>query len=550
MKKHILYSVVTAISVVTNVEAAVPYIDPYVTTEVYISGSSSQLGFIKQLIVGTPGMYGSERICDPSKEIWQFNSNISANDTSTYYAADQSAWYCTTSYANTKLQNVKNHLLIFKRSKNGSDYGVAPIASNSAIAFLDRKSPSCSVTTPAVAGTTIGVITCGSTTVNQVPDLGISDVDPHQFISSNVSTGLLAIQSTDLAKLNIQSTSVVVFGEVVTLNLYKALQAAQLAIGEIPATTIATIAYVNGGKVVNVGDTVACIVGDRINEGCMPNLSSAQIANIHTGLVFDWNLIQVGSTGLGLYDWTIAHAPDYAPAVSSVHIVRRENGSGAQAQHGIIFLNYPCDLSASTATPAVIDIGQSENIEGYVVHEMPSAGAVNNALNSLDTGVANVVFIAGTNASASTWAGGRRWAVGLNSLENKGSNFEFVRIDGVAPTLANVVAGKYRDWVENTLQYNINHYSNDILFDTRSVIDSIISLATKPEVVSVLNSNFTHGFGNGAYLTLPSKVIRKNNVYDSAYPVGNYSRTPNGTSVDSCRTPTVYQDGVFPFLSL
>lgn len=519
MKKQVLRTAILA-ALAANAHAVLPTIDPTTTTTLYISGASAQRGYIQQLITGTTGLAAAEKICDTTKPIYWFAGNSAG-------AADKNydAWYCAKSTTNTALNGAKANILIHKRSAGGSDMGVAPIITPAPIGFLDISSGNCT------EGTTAGGITpvlCGTGAfVNNLPDLGVSDVEPAQFVGKNVSAGFSAVTSADLAKLKIQSTSTVLFGEQVTSHLYNTLQAAQIATGVLPASC----------------------AGSH-TEACLPSLSSAVIADIHAGKVFDWDQIQVGNTGQGLYTWATTNAVADQPAVSSVHVVRRVNGSGTQTQHGIVFLNYPCDLAASSVTTAQNDLaGQGEATTGYVIHEMSTSGNVNKALTALDKGLADNVLIAGTNASASTWAGGVRWAVGLNSLEQVTSattNYEFVKVDGVAPTLANVVAGKYHDWVENTFQYNISGAHN-VASDVAAVRDAIIAKSAHPAVLSGLNTSLTHVFGTGAYLAHPSTLATAVNgpstVYVAANPVNVFTRAPAGSSTDNCRVPTVYNDG-------
>ena len=514
---QVLSSAVLAALVSANAQAVLPTIDPATTTTLYVAGASAQRTYIQEAITGSPGVAAADKICDTTQPIWWWADNVSGAA-----GKNHDAWYCTKSSSNTALANAKTHLLIYKRSAGGSDYGVSPIINSTSVGFLNIANSNCT------EGATTGGVTaalCSASTLAApvVPDLGVSDVDPGQFVGENVTTGFSAVKSTDLAKLFIKSTSTVVFGEQVTANLFKALQAAQLATGQIPAT---------------------CTVGDH-TEACLPTLSSAVIAAIHTGDVFDWDLIQVGNTGLGLYSWTVANAPAYQPSSSAVHIARRANGSGTQTQHGIVFLNYPCDTAAANATVAVNDKGQSEAVEGFVVHEGSSAGNVNAILNALDTATASPALVSGTHTSQTTWTDGVRWAVGLNSLEQVTSattNYEFVKVDGVAPTLANVVAGKYHDWVENTFQYN-NSGAHPVTTDVAAVRDAIMSKVAHPGVLTGLNSTLTHVFGNGAYLADP-EVYTPSVIYNSSNPVNVFSRSPAGTGTDDCRVPTPYNDGV------
>ncbi|MGZ4959654.1 MAG: hypothetical protein ACXV7J_10395, partial [Methylomonas sp.] len=172
---------------------------------------------------------------------------------------------------------------------------------------------------------------------------------------------------------------------------------------------------------------------------------------------------------------------------------------------------------------------------GYVVHEETSAGNVKKALAGLETATALPDIAAYS---------GKRWGVGLNSLENSDANQEFVKIDGVAPTLANVNAGKYRDWVENTFQYNNAHYFA-LPVDVSVLLNTIVAKAASPLVLAALNTTMAHGFGNGAYLAIPgANTPTANGVWSAANPVNSFTRTPAGQSTDNCIAPNLSAPGV------
>lgn len=532
MKKQILSTAILAVLASANAQAAAvtgPTIDPSTTTTLYIGGASAQRTYIQEAVTGTAGsgitLAAQDKLCDTTQPIYWWGDNNGTNAAGKNY----DAWYCTKQPSNTALASAKAHLLIHKRSAGGSDFGVAPIVNPQNIGFLNIANSNCTDNGTSTVGgiSTVQLLCSSSTLVNATPDLGVSDVDPGKFVGLNVTAGSIngtpfsAIKASDLAKITVKSTSTVVFGEQVTSHLFNALQQAQIATGYLAA---------------------GC--AGQHTEACLPSLSSATIAALHTGAAFDWDLIQVGNTGLGLYSWASANDAADAPAVSSVHIVRRANGSGTQAQHGIHFLSYPCDTTAASATLPANDNGQSEGVEGYVIHEASSAGNVNASLKALDTGTSAAALATGTHA-AGDFAGGVRWAVGLNSLEQTtNANYEFVKVDGVAPTLANVVAGKYHDWAENTFQYN-SVGGHPVTTDVAAVRDALIAKAARPEVLSALNTTLTHAFGNGAYLASPSlyPITTGSATYNATTPVNVFTLAPAGSTVDNCRVPTPYNDG-------
>jgi len=534
----------TSAQAVINVDGnGVPIINPVDTNILYLSGASAAEKFLEKVLTDST-VPAADRICNTSQKSYKFQDGTGASTTP---GTQQYAYLCERASTNASLPSNKANILIYKRSAGGSAFGVSPIVAeangdsvNAAIEFLKINS-ACTVATSAVAGTAttapvLGLINCAynpadaTTFVTHIPDFGISDVDPGQFKGSNApintATGVpyADISSADVAKLTVKSASVNTFGVPVTKKLYFALQAAQKATNAIPST---------------------CAIGDE-TEACMPSLSSAQIASIHAGNIIDWNQYKVN--GVGLYDWvntSANNATAYLPGASYLHTCRRENGSGTQAQSNIKFLGNPCTAAATAPASDAVVQGYAEGDGLAMVHENNTSGIVDECLNELEDGTNTV----GTKFD-NTW--GVRWAVGIQSLEKKTSTagkYRFVKVDGVAPTLANVVKGKYRDWAENTFQYGTSHVFSANATENaalKSLTDAVIKSAGAPEVMAALNNGFTHTFttAKGAYLAVPTNyAIEPFGALNTARPVSPYSHATSAVSADACRAPTVYSDG-------
>lgn len=533
MKKQLLGAAVTAVLMSGNALAGFPQPSPADTTIVHLSGASASLEFVTGLFTSsTPS--DADKFCDTTKEIWKLNDSIDAKS--------QNAFYCTFNPNNTALQgNISTpNILVYKRSLGGSAMGVNPLINNDTIGFLNIASSNCTTTGPgtvapvpaAAAGGafTVGVAVCNydknlaetAQPYKHIPDFGMSDVDPIQFRGQNTPAGFAAITLADMDLLTVSGASAVVFGEPVTLQLFKALQAAQKFEGKIPAS---------------------CAINDR-TEACLPSLNSAQIASLHIGSWYNWNSLKVvdpvTKAATGFYDWvknnSDASIKALAPFKNSVHVCRRTNGSGTQAQHNLVFLNYPCAGASSATLPAKQPV--TPVVEGgtkAIIHELAESGGVTSCLNELDS-----ASDAANAYDNSTWKDGVRWAVGIQALEKANARFEFVKIDGVAPTLAHVVDGTYRDWVENTFQYNTEYFGL-LDSDKQNLINAVIQKSGLPEMIADLNTTFVHGFGNGSYLAVPSLFAEEpNGAYNPARPVNPYSRATGTASADNCRVPTIY----------
>lgn len=559
MKKLVLGAAVAAALTATGAQA-VPSINLATTDVVYLSGATAAEKFVEKLITD-PAVPAASRICKPntvSTPITKFQDTA---------GTEQYAYLCTkeSNAVNLNLPaSTKPNLLVYKRSAGGSAFGVSPIVADAngnvtaaTIDFLKITGNGSCVDSAAVGG--LNIVKCtytkGTTAFAQphIADFGISDVDPAQFTGDNapLNTDTNAaydnVTADDVGKLKVKSASALAFGVPVTKALYFTLQAAQMKTGVIPASA---------GCVAHPTTTPS------ETEACMPSLSSAQVASIHNGAWYDWNQVKVGTEGL--YDWAVSGAAgtphaNFRPVntaasvlgqsglVSALHTCRRENGSGTQTQSNMKFLGNPCTAAAATAPAADAVVANFVEGDGVpMVHENSSSGLVDNCLIDLSIG---------TDAAAGfSNVYGKRWAVGIQSLEKKtqaSTEYRFVKLDGVAPTLANVVNGKYRDWVENTFQYSLTHNfvqttEGEIASDgpkLLALVNAIITSAAEPAVMSALNNGFTHTFttAKGAYLAVPTNYPPAvNGAFDSTVPVNPYSHATPSSDVNNCRVPVIF----------
>ncbi len=497
MKKLLLGAAISAVMLSNAANAAIPVVggkpqfNAANTSYVFLSGASAARKFIEKLFADTG------EICDAGTTVFKYKDNINGKK--------QNAYLCE---LNPTLGATKPNLLIYKRSEGGSAQGVSPVIAGTAIEFLQIPGVSRS------GLSNVGAGSCGTVDANNnitcdynlsskyskiIPDFGVSDVDPGQFTGVNTPAGFSPVSAADLALLTVKPTAALTFGVPVTVSLRNALQAAQLG--------------------------SACVGSET--KACMPSLSKYQIASIHTGKLTSWTDFRVGNSDLV----SLADAAD-RPGNNRVHICRRVKGSGTQAQHGINFLNYPC---ADAATPPVPGNNFPEGVPATQVHALSSSGDVTDCLNELETA---------TNASNGFnnlyTAGGKRWAIGIQSLEKKSDYFRFVKIGGVAPTLENVANGTYTDWAELTFQYNNDHFAT-LSSDVATIATDVIESLGNPTVLASLNSGFVHSFGASGYLAVPQfNTVAANAKLDLTAPVNPYSHGTSTAAINNCRVPTVF----------
>lgn len=492
----------------------IPVIEPATTYEIFLSGSSAAQPFIESLLTSSK-VPVANRMCNSSKMIYKFS------DTATL-GKDQNAYLCELNTANPALKGLaagKANLLIYKRNNGGSAQGVTPVVADTAIDFLKvDTAANCTVAAAGTVGTSFTKINCNYTAGNpllansQKPDFGISDVDPIQFQGDNTPSGFQPVTKDDVSKLTVKAAATQVFGIAVTKKLRDALQE------------------------ITFGATNACVGSDKVD--CMPSLGYTQIASIFTGKLSSWKQLKVGPTG----DLFTNASTKNKPVTDRLHICRRTSGSGTGAQLGIKFLNYPCsDVATMPAVSTDTTTGPTpEVVPKAQVHAMSSAGAMSECLAELNSGTDTI----GTSFDNSTRTNGARWAIGIQGTElnaNLASDWRFVKIDGVEPSLDKVVKGRYRDWVELTFQYNNAH-----VFDSseKQIVDELIKESGNPMVMAATNLAAVHPWGQAGFLATPqANTAIDSGLVNYAKPVNPFSHGTTDAATNNCRMPAIYNPG-------
>lgn len=421
------------------------------TVTVRISGSSAHDKGLETLfrIKATAGA----ELCSPTQPI------------DIYRSADgnKRIIYCLAG-ANSGVAGKK--LLIHKQSNGGSGVGVGGLiqspylladGATASVRYLDIATAA-AVATNGTTGATASFQDANlhtgvpntfvaSPNAGGLADVGISDEEPERFKSA-FNPAVLQSQIDALTK---KAISGVIFGVPVTKGIYQHLQAIEFA-------TTSTCNPNNAGY---------AAVAD--GEACMPSLARSQVAGLFNGNISDWSQIQSPLTTASGTDVASVSTPSYpALADTGVYIERRTTTSGTQRGAEIQFLSNFCDLpGAQAAVTAVQD-------PTHVV-ENSSGGTIPTNLNNHDTA--------------------KRGAVGVLTSETvaaAGNGWRFIKIDGAAPTLLNVVKGTYSHFYESTLQYTAATAANA---SKKAVADAIGANIGNPNVVNDLNTQFVQLFG-------------------------------------------------------
>lgn len=444
---------------------------------------------------------------------------------------------CYTKPAFVSGYNLPAHFQIAKNSSGGSGYGISTLGA----AGVQQTYGGTNRTGPIVA------------------DFGLSDEEP---------AVLAAAGAAPAGSVTSDSLNAVTFGVPVTLGLYRALQAKQIADGTLPAACNGAGAPLIDG------------------EACMPSLSRSTIAGIMTGQIASW-------ADLGL-PHNVAGNDD------TIYLARRVQTSGTQTAARVFFLNNPCGEGTSDMSTGDISHGavagdfSVANAAGFP-ETITQPDACNNTSVFYSTagsfGSAARVYEGSGGGNVETCMTNHdrnhRWAISVNSTELPGfsgdqteaytpgthtdlhvkvDNKDYqrhIKIDGYAPTVFNVASGHYGDFVEATINY-VDFNGNTVAQNLEKAMKDSFN---DPAVLSGVNKSFNTtnlmqgvvGGANQCYPTMtancldqyaaagilnpapnavaaPVVPLTKSAVY--ATPVANY--THNLGTANTCVPPTLY----------
>jgi hypothetical protein len=490
MKRTLLSAAISVISLAGFSQAA-----QAANYDVYLAGSSAQDGLVLQEIYG---------LCtSTSFTYYQDNASKLLNDTTTgSWGSNYKAYSCNlTSAAATTAGIATSDVVTFhKVNFGGSAQGVAPLFQNVGVPTLNVNNGNCysaGNTAKLPDGTIIPaaqVKGCRTTSTNDLVahnlDAGLSDVNPTlfqgvntaQYVSGGVIQSFNPVTSVPAGFTVVPGVSLT-WGFPVTSNLYVALQAAQ---GLLKA---------------------GCAAG-AYTDACMPSLSKPFITSLISGGITDWSSVNFNGTDLvaaaAAYDTTVSAANAISPTDTVVNFCQRLPGSGTAAGQYAYFLNQPANQFVSGVTPA-------SSLFDYI-YTVADGGNMEKCLDDLATGAATANDITGglvkvtSGAASATYKG---WGFGQQSTDKNATlakHYNFVKINGVAPTLANVYAGTYDFTSESTWQYKT---FGATLTAQQKLVKSLVSAAQNPyKIWKALNSGTAPAFGLAGFeATLGNAVL-------------------------------------------
>jgi hypothetical protein len=264
------------------------------------------------------------------------------------------------------------------------------VASTAGIAAYQQFTCGTTVGT-AGAGTLVSAATSSAGTL--LTHFGFSDSEPLQYTTA---TNALQIRSGYPMDL--------IFGIPVSKNLRDLLQDQQF-----PGNTFTA--------------------ADRELVANMPNIASAQINGIFTSKYATW------TDALGVT----------VPGNDSIYKVRRSNGSGTTRTFNATFVGEFCTPGTVGTTVATVSLATPAT-ECLTTAAIGAAGGTLQAATSDD--MASCISSFGNNGAA---------AIGHLSTDYQpqaADGYRFLKVDGYAPTVLNVIDGKYKMWSELSMNYN------------------------------------------------------------------------------------------------
>jgi hypothetical protein len=338
-------------------------------------------------------------------------------------------------------------VMLVKRSRGGSVWGVNPVARAQRIATLDISAGTCVLNGSAYRCSTKGIDPglpgyADASNAGEVSDFGVSDVEPAMFKSTlNVEFGQNQLSNAETARLNVKPANVLMMGMVAT--------------NAVPATT---------------------------------TLSRAAYGAMLSGNYQDWSQID----------------PTLNTGNTQVIVCRRVQGSGTQTSYNWYFNNFPCQSSfggsvapkrmsesasgivSGTGTPA--DPFIIDPTVGFTVVENSGSGNVRDCLSRANSRTDHTItgddgktyrikfsnsadpfraigVLSGDSASSANpdqngWSFRYLDGAGVFNI-NTQAHVSGSADKGIAPSKQNLIDGKYDFAVELTFQNRKVAVTND-----------------------------------------------------------------------------------------
>ncbi len=417
------------------------------------------------------------------------------------------------------------------KSSSGSEYGIDPVAdglstfAGATITFANPAGAACASSTVAAdaANSRLGYTlfsNCGSTAAT-APQVGVSDVEPALFGAS----------ASVRSKLISNGALVVPFTMPVSLNLYRALQTAQGLTGACATDTVATQ-----------------------SDACTPNVTLAQVRALMSQNINQTSAL-IGASN-------VAFSTTYPTVDSTILVCRRGDTSGSQKSFERLYFGQNC----GGRSPSLVVAFDSTAVSGTTNCKTTGctwASPATPAALASGTLAPNYVFQgsgSGDVESCLDYANDNNFfAVGILSADRVPNattkQFRYVKVDGVLPSVENVLAQKWVFNTENVFTQPTGTSSNLAAYNTgnRPTIFTSLVLAPARNAVNVAKTHTTvavAGFGRLGLTVRPSDdSVPAATDTASVRPVAPAIRalSHSNAPVNNCAEPTIASEDLIKF---
>lgn len=449
-----------------------------------------------------------------------------------------------TGHANLGSGLAGKKILLVRRTRGGTGYGVIPLINGIPIEHLNIQG------LPASAwvadGTkawkqTISAANAGTYLIKKVSDGGVIAVDPNSVLKpgtenypdqqNELTTGLpepgwpLNLTQLSTTNFTVIPTAGLVYGVAVTQDLYKVLQAAQKRAGALPQSAV---------------------IGNY-SETDMPNLNRTVVASLLAGKIGAWDQVKIvdktdGNVVKSLLDSSIlvdagVSAP-YKESTSGLNLTPvalglRNNGAATSVLAYSVFLNYPGTKNA---------FGPAGKTTDNAVDEDASLPIVKQPIIISDTGALlkdwqNGTNILGFNNVVDGLGYAKRWGIAINTADKNtsvtasgtgGDPWRYIRIDGYAPTLENVAAGVYTYWSEGVVLYRKNKSADPQWALKTKLMKTLADGLGSPAIAGKATTTQAWGKTGAFATTADPRGFTASIPFDAGNPVAPFSHKNNG----------------------
>ena len=494
---------------------------------VYISGSTAVDNTIASELNTS-----SLNICSGTVTEYLNTSNVLNSSGNPIGGAIEYMYYCqagTSSGVSTS-----DFIAVFKESTAGSVNGAQPLISvakggSSALTFMSPEGPDVGTTncfpagSPVGSGGTAGGSSCTAADFQQniVPTGGVADVEAS--LLRTIPGGGTLSQADINADLTGAPGLDVVWGVALTKKLFYALQTAE--------------GLESGSVIAACNSTTTPTSVD--SPQCAPSLSKSQVASLllgannNNGNLLTWD--QIGLTN---------------SSDNNVYVCRRDVGSGTEASFEAYFLGARCSSSSEAMASQ----------DGQFVIESASTGNILTCMEAFNQGGISITpYNADFNTSFPAFTpAGNQWAIGVtsteltaSSLSGKNDPIRLVAVDGVLPTLANVVNGYY-PYFSTDSWYHIPSGKTGSSVGTTAftVFSAIQGDIGHPTPTHNADANYSgRPWGSGGDLSPASLFATAANAGYTSFPVSTSAVEANpinvftkgsSGSINNCDTPVLY----------